>query len=96
MQRNANDLPLEEVARALARCDDPQIIHEFLLSWFTLREVSDMQSRWRLVQDLLKGHSQRKIAQDLGVSLCKITRGSKELKKVDSAFKKMLDLSFGP
>ena len=94
MQRNENDLPLIEAAKALARCDDPEVIHEFLLSWFTVREVSDMHSRWRLVQDLLKGHSQRRIAQDLGVSLCKITRGSKELKKRDSAFKKMLDLSF--
>ena len=30
--------------------------------------------------------------QELGVSLCKITRGSRELKKTDSAFKSMLNL----
>ena len=93
MHRNENDEPLLEAARALARCEDPQVIHEFLLSWFTVREVSDMHSRWRLVKDLIKGHSQRRIAQDLGVSLCKITRGSRELRKSDSAFKKMLDLA---
>lgn len=94
MQRNDQDL-LAEVSQALARCDDPQVIQDFLMSWFTAREVQDMHSRWRLVQDLMRGHSQRRIAQDLGVSLCKITRGSKELKKSDSAFKKMLDLAAG-
>jgi TrpR family trp operon transcriptional repressor len=35
--------------------------------------------------------SQRKIAEELGMSLCKITRGSKELQKRDSAFKTVLD-----
>lgn len=94
MQRNDQDL-LAEVSQALARCDDPQVIQDFLMSWFTAREVQDMHSRWRLVQDLMRGNSQRRIAQDLGVSLCKITRGSKELKKSDSAFKKMLDLAAG-
>lgn len=89
------DHPLGEVAQALARCSSPQEIREFLLCWFTPREVKDMDNRWRLVQELLAGQSQRKIAQDLGVSLCKITRGSRELKKKDSAFKKMLDLSSG-
>jgi TrpR family trp operon transcriptional repressor len=34
--------------------------------------------------------SQRKIAERLGMSLCKITRGSRELKKNGSAFKRVL------
>ncbi len=38
------------------------------------------------------GETQRRVAQELGVSLCKITRGSKELKKPDSPFKAMLRL----
>jgi TrpR family trp operon transcriptional repressor len=34
---------------------------------------------------------QRKIAEELGLSLCKITRGSRELKKEGSAFRVLLD-----
>jgi TrpR family trp operon transcriptional repressor len=33
-------------------------------------------------------HSQRGIAKDLGISLCKITRGFRELKKPNSAFRR--------
>jgi len=35
--------------------------------------------------------AQRKIAEELGLSLCKITRGSRELKKEGSAFKALLE-----
>ncbi|NLK61659.1 MAG: transcriptional regulator, partial [Treponema sp.] len=38
------------------------------------------------------GTTQREIAKKMGLSLCKITRGSRELKKEDSPFKKMIDL----
>jgi TrpR family trp operon transcriptional repressor len=34
---------------------------------------------------------QREIAKNLEVSLCKITRGSRELKKPGSAFRRILD-----
>ena len=37
------------------------------------------------------GMSQRKIADRLGLSLCKITRGSRELKKAHSPFKAMIE-----
>jgi TrpR family trp operon transcriptional repressor len=37
------------------------------------------------------GASQRAVARRLGLSLCKITRGSRELKKRHSAFKQMID-----
>jgi TrpR family trp operon transcriptional repressor len=38
------------------------------------------------------GMSQRKISNQLKLSLCKITRGSKELKKKSSVFKYMIDV----
>ena len=46
-------------------------------------------SRVKLIDD---GMSQRNIAKRLGLSLCKITRGSKELKKDNSAFKHFIEL----
>jgi TrpR family trp operon transcriptional repressor len=42
------------------------------------------------VKLLARGESQRAIARRLGMSLCKITRGSRELKKRNSAFRRVL------
>ena len=48
---------------------------------FTSSEVKDMINRWLLMTDLYKGKPQREIAEERKLSLCKITRGSKMLKK---------------
>ena len=52
-----------------------------------------MASRWLLVKEIDKGTTQREIAKAFSMSLCKITRGSRELQKSDSAFRKMLEMS---
>src|SRR6056297_2467678 len=79
--------PLGELAAALAACDDAHMIENFLSGLFTEAEVGEMGKRWSLVRLLEDGMSQRNIARSLNLSLCKITRGSKELKKEDSAFR---------
>jgi TrpR family trp operon transcriptional repressor len=84
--------PLQELAHALAVADDPRFIEDFLESLFTEAEVHEMGKRWALVRLLDDGVSQRNIARQLGLSLCKITRGSKELKKENSSFQRMIDL----
>jgi TrpR family transcriptional regulator, trp operon repressor len=81
---------LNEIAKALSKINDPSLIEEFLKSILTDNEVKDISSRWELVKLLDRGLSQRKIADKLKLSLCKITRGSKELKKENSAFKKVI------
>jgi len=91
--RNVDTLP--EISRVLAGLSDPQLIAAFLRDILTPREQHDISTRWELVKRLDRGESQRQIAADLGLSLCKITRGSRELKKTDSAFKKVIRLSLG-
>ena len=83
---------LKELSNALSRATDPGLIYNFLECLLTKNEMSEVASRWELVKMLDQGVSQRNIASQLGLSLCKITRGSKELQKDDSAFKKMIDL----
>ncbi|MGE4454437.1 MAG: Trp family transcriptional regulator [Sphaerochaeta sp.] len=46
--------------------------------------------RWNLMKDLYQGLPQREIASSYGISLCKITRGSKILKQKDSYCRKIL------
>jgi len=81
---------LAELAGALARTDDPGLIRDFLYCLLTPAEIADIAARWALVKELKRKTPQREIARDLGISLCKITRGSRELKKQGSAFQKML------
>jgi len=83
---------LKEIAGALARVDDEKIIEDFLKSLLTKNEISDISSRWELVKLLDQGISQRKISEALGLSLCKITRGSRELRKKNSSFRHMIEI----
>jgi TrpR family trp operon transcriptional repressor len=82
---------LKEISAALAATGDEELIEAFLKSILTRNEVVEITSRWELVKLLNSGMSQRKISDRLGISLCKITRGSKELKKPRSPFKVMIE-----
>lgn len=82
---------IKEIAAILAMTDDKEEIEGFLKSILTKNEADEISSRWELVKLLHEGMSQRKIAERLGLSLCKITRGSRELKKSRSPFKAMLE-----
>ena len=83
---------LSEMAHALSKAD-PELIENFLYSLFTASEADEIAKRWALVKQIASGRPQREIAKDLGLSLCKITRGSRKLKKESSAFKRMLNLA---
>jgi TrpR family trp operon transcriptional repressor len=82
---------IEELARILAAIEDPELIKSLLECLFTGHELEEVSGRWELVKMLDRGVSQRKIAGALHMSLCKITRGSRELQKKDSAFKRVLE-----
>jgi TrpR family trp operon transcriptional repressor len=84
---------ISEMAKAMAKSADPELIEAFLYSLFTPSETDEIAKRWALVKDLSKGRPQRDIAKELGLSLCKITRGSRELKKEISPFRSMLEIA---
>jgi len=84
------NINIAELAGALAGTDDPGLIRDFLYCLLTPAEIADVAARWALVKELKRKTPQREIARDLGVSLCKITRGSRELKKPNSAFQRLL------
>lgn len=90
--RNLTDSAISEICNLIAECNDGEFIKEFLQCLCTPAEIKDFANRWLLVKEIENGTSQREIAKKFGMSLCKITRGSKELHKENSAFKKMLEL----
>ncbi|MBP5511110.1 MAG: transcriptional regulator [Kiritimatiellae bacterium] len=75
------DEALDEIAGVMASLQGPAELRRFLEELFTPSELCDLALRWRLVERLAAGESQRKIAGELGISLCKITRGSRILKQ---------------
>ena len=81
---------LSELASALAKTKDALLIKAFLRRLLTPSETADIAARWALVKALDQKIPQREIAKTLGLSLCKITRGSREMKNPDQAFQKML------
>lgn len=90
---DAKDLEgaLREMCNLLSKNNDAGFIYEFFGCLFTPAELNDFAKRWLLVREIDKGTTQRDIAKKFHISLCKITRGSRELKKEDSAFRKLLD-----
>ncbi len=82
---------LREMCNLLSKNSDPNFIYDFFGCLFTPAEMNDFAKRWLLVREIDKGTTQREIAKKFHISLCKITRGSRELKKDDSAFRRLLD-----
>ncbi len=81
---------LKELSFALARTADAGTIEVFLRAILTPGEIEDISSRWEIFRMLSAGINQRKIAEDLGVSLCKITRGSREFKDKQKVLEQIL------
>jgi TrpR family trp operon transcriptional repressor len=81
---------IEELCRVLAETKDRKMLESFFSCLLTPAEMADIAARWALVKALRDGQPQREIAKTLGVSLCKITRGSRELKTPGSGFSRIL------
>lgn len=75
---------------ALAALKTPAAAEKFLKEMLTTREYHDLMLRWELLGLLSDGMPQRGIAELLGISLCKITRGARILKTKNSIVAKFL------
>lgn len=84
---------IKELCHLIMKSNDEDFLYDFFTCLFTKPELKDIANRWLLVKEIDKGTTQREIAKKFGMSLCKITRGSKELSKPESAFRKMLDMN---
>ena len=80
----------DELCALIAAETDKDFLADFFTCLFTEAERRDFAQRWLLVKEIYAGTTQREIAKKFNLSLCKITRGSKELKKTESAFRRML------
>ena len=85
-EKNAKEF-LTSLLCSITDTDEMNALLEDLL---TPREMIDIIQRYLLMDDLYQGISQRDIATKRKMSLCKITRGSRMLKKKDGYMRKLL------
>ena len=78
----------EDLLKIVLSIKDKEELKSFIDDMFTEKEVEDVVQRYLLMDDLYRGKSQRDIARDRSMSLCKITRGSKMLKKKEGSMRK--------
>lgn len=81
----------QELLDVILSIEDKEELHSFFTDLFTPAELEDITLRWKLLKDLHSGMTQRKIAEKYGISLCKITRGSKVLKNKESVVLRLLN-----
>lgn len=80
----------KDLIKVFTRVESEEAMDSLFKDLFTPAELKDFTLRWKLLNDLYQHIPQRKIAKDLKISLCKITRGSRILKNPDSPIKKEL------
>ena len=62
----------------------------FLKDILTPRELASVVERWQIVKRLVQGKPHREISKELNVSIDKVTRGAKALRKSHGGWKIML------
>lgn len=73
---------------------DKQVLEDIFNLLLTHEERESIATRTLIVKELLaKQKSQRQIAEELKVSIAKITRGSNELKRISPKFRNWLEKS---
>ena len=81
---------LLEISSILKNLQTEESVCEFLSDMLTENEISTLSKRWRILKLLAQGETQREIATELNVGLCKVTRGAKILKNKKSVITKSL------
>ena len=84
-------IPNKEFVQILAQLDNVDDVEQFCREILSPKELNDVNLRWQLLKELHGGASQRSIAARHKISLCKITRGSKILKKENSLTLQLLN-----
>lgn len=81
---------IKEISKIIFELKTEKEVNDFMLEILTDSELETLSKRWRILTMLNEGNTQRKIAKDLNVSLCKVTRGSKILKNKNAVITKCL------
>ena len=85
------DKTIRDLSNIILEWENVDMVEQLLNALLTPYELENLSKRWWLVKQLHNGKTQRDISKEIRVSLCKITRGSHELKKENSILKYLLE-----
>ena len=77
---------IEDLYTVFLSLETPQEAEQFFTDIFTPQELETLTERWQLVCQLKEGIPQRQIAQNLGVAIATISRGSRQLQYGSGGF----------
>lgn len=72
---------LKQLIEILLKIKTKEEMEDFLLGILTPKELEEIPMRLSIVKMLKAGIRQHEIAEDLGVGIATVTRGSRELRK---------------
>ncbi len=72
---------LYDLIETILKLEDGRQALDFLKGILTPKELSEVVMRLQVVSRLKKGDSQRKIAQELGIGIATVSRGSREIQQ---------------
>ena len=81
---------ISKLSELVKKIDTTAEIETFFTELLTESELETLSKRWRILEMFKEGATQREIAKELKVSLCKVTRGAKIMKDKDSILAKYL------
>ena len=84
------ELAFEDIINVFTSVENAEDMKALFDDMFTDSERRDLVNRWLLMKDIYQGKPQRQIAADRSLSLCKITRGSRMLKKENGFMRRLL------
>ena len=80
---------IQQISNIISKMNSAES-EQFLTEMLTESELSVLSKRWRILNMLSEGITQREIAKELNVSLCKVTRGAKIIKLNNNIVNKYL------
>jgi len=78
----------KELVGLIGSARNKEEIGELLTALLTPAEHDELARRWQIVRRLIEGATQRKVKEELKVSIATVTRGSRELKYGKGIFQK--------
>ncbi len=81
---------IEELSQIISKLKDDKEISQLLNELLSESELEVLSKRWRIIKMLKAGYTQREIAKELKVSLCKVTRGAKIIKDENAIVSKFI------
>lgn len=91
MKRDSGEDGWWQFLELLSQLDSAEALNNFFGLFLTLEEKDGLADRYLIVRALLEGEqTQREIAEELQVSISKITRGSNGLKIIDEELRAFL------